>query len=53
MSTELQELLVQIKAIEAKDVEVGHVLRALINYLAKHEKSSVQAKPSKGGTNAD
>ena len=53
MSTELQALLVQVEAIEAKDVEVGHVLRALIDYLAKREKLSVQAKSSKGGNHGN
>lgn len=46
---ELQELLALVAAIEMKDVEVGHVLRALVNYLMQQEAQKTQ--PLKGGKN--
>jgi len=53
MSIELQELLVQAKAVAMKDAEVGRVLVAIVNHLAKLEHPPVQAKSSKGGNHGD
>lgn len=47
MSPELQALLRQVEAVEAKDVETGRALRMLVDYLAAQE-NAVQQN-TKGG----
>lgn len=44
MSTELQELLAHIEKIAAKDHEMGHVLKSLVDYLAAKESAITQPR---------
>lgn len=44
---DLQELLAKIEAITAKDVELGHLLRDMVLYIARQERSSKPSKEAK------
>lgn len=50
---DLQELLAQIEAITAKDVEVGRVLREIVLYIARQERATSSKASKKEADNAN